>query len=161
MFNNKSILATILILAMAIIVSGCSTADQKENNNSAQNNPEPNPNVTEDNSETIKNGKETVVYFFWGVGCPHCADQKPWMEELEEKYPDLEVKMLETYKNQDNAKLFQEMAKAYGIQARGVPATFIGDSDPVVGFSERVKPSIENKIKACLNEGCIDPESKL
>jgi thiol-disulfide isomerase/thioredoxin len=161
MFTKKSILPSILILIIALIVSGCSTAEQKENNSSAQNNPGSNSNITENNSKTIKNGKKTVVYFFWGKNCSHCAEQKPWMEELEEKYPNLEVKKLETYNNQDNAKLFQEMAKSYGIRARGVPATFIGDFDPVVGFSESMKPNIKNKIETCLEQGCIDPRSKL
>src|SRR6056297_1797130 len=69
----------------------------------------------------------TTIYFFWGDGCPHCAKEKPFLEQMEEKYPELKVEMLEIYKNQENGKLFQKMASAYNTQARGVPATFIGD----------------------------------
>lgn len=152
---SKSIFLTVLAVAVVLLVSGCSTAGQNENNNPGENNSNTNSSAVE-NSE----GK-TVVYFFWGEGCPHCAEQKPWLEELEEEHSDLEVKMFETYNNRENAQLFQEMARAYGIQARGVPATFIGDLDPIVGFSERAKPSIEDKIQTCLDEGCIDPGSKL
>ncbi len=111
-------------------------------------------------SEADSSGK-TVVYFFWGDGCPHCAVQKPFLEEMEQKYPDLVVKMYETWKDKDNAELFQEMAEAYGIQAQGVPTTFIGDLDPVVGFTESMESDMENDIKDCIEYGCIDPASKL
>ncbi|MFW5884991.1 MAG: hypothetical protein ACOCUF_02070 [Patescibacteria group bacterium] len=103
---------------------------------------------------------KTTVYFFWGEGCPHCAEEKPFLEEMEEKYPELEVKMLETYKDKENSELFQEMAAAYGTQARGVPVTFIGDHEPIIGFSGSMEPEIESKIKTCLEEGCVDPEEK-
>jgi len=74
-------------------------------------------------------GKVTI-YFFWGDGCPHCAVEKPFLEELKQKYGDkIEIKMFETWKNPDNANLFQEAAKAYGIQATGVPTTFIGEKN--------------------------------
>lgn len=152
MFNKKFALITVIAVGMVLVVSGCST---DQNNPSNQNN-----SSSPDTQSNAKSDK-TVVYFFWGDGCPHCAKQKPWLEELEREYPDLEVKMLETYNNQENAQKFQEMARAYGIQARGVPATFIGDFDPVVGFSENMKPDIKNKIETCLDEGCINPQSKL
>lgn len=155
MFIQKTMFLATLALVVALLANGCSTAGQNENNNSDRNNSGSNSDITENNSD------KTVVYFFWGDGCPHCAEQKPWLEELEEEYSDLEIKMLEAYNNRENARLFQEMGRAYGIQARGVPATFIGDFDPIVGFSESAKPGIENKIKTCLDKTCIDPGSKL
>ena len=99
----------------------------------------------------------STVYFFWGEGCPHCAEEKPFLEDLEEEYPELEVKMFETWNDQENTQLFQEMAAAYNTQARGVPATFIGDSDPVIGYNERIAKDIESKITECLDNGCPDP----
>jgi glutaredoxin len=80
---------------------------------------------------------------------------------MKEKYPELKVVMLETYRDKDNAKIFQEIAAAYGIQARAVPAVFIGDQKPIVGFSESMKPKIEDRIKTCLEQGCVNPISKL
>ncbi len=109
----------------------------------------------------VASTNKTVVYFFWGDGCPHCEVQKPFLEDMEQKYPELEVKMYETWKDKDNAELFQEMAAAYGIQARGVPTTFIGDLNPIVGFTESMKSDMENKIKNCIEQDCIDPASKL
>lgn len=160
MFRKKFIYFTVIFAATVLLASGCSTPGQNSDAPSGQNG-SPQGQAGQENGSGNTDSTQTVVYFFWGEGCPHCEKQKPWLEELEGEYPDLEVKMLETYGNKDNARLFQQMAQAYGIQARGVPATFIGDYEPVVGFSERMKPGIEDKIKTCLDEGCIDPASKL
>ncbi len=102
-----------------------------------------------------------VIYFFWGDGCPHCAAQKPFLEQLERDYPGLEVRMYETWKDAGNADYLMEMAKAYGTTARGVPMTFIGDYEPTVGFADYMKDGIESKVAYCIENGCIDPASKL
>ncbi len=106
---------------------------------------------------------KVVVYFFWGDGCPHCAKEKPFLEDLEQKYSELEVKMFEVYYSQDNQDLFKKVAQAYGTQARGVPTTFIGDFNPVVGYGsdQTTGKEIEDMIKQCIKDECINPGSKL
>ena len=111
-------------------------------------------------SEPALAGEPTTVYFFWGDGCPHCAEEKPFLEQMEEKYPELEVEMFEVWNNQENGELFQKMASAYNTQARGVPATFIGDFDPIVGYNESMADDIEEKISDCIENGCVDPGVK-
>ncbi len=103
---------------------------------------------------------KTTIYFFWGNGCPHCEDQKPFLEEMRVKYPEIEVKTYETWNNSKNAELFQKIAKNYGIEARSVPTTFIGDFKPIVGFVDYMKIDIEEQIKICLEKGCVDPKEK-
>ncbi|MDZ7798706.1 MAG: conjugal transfer protein TraF [Patescibacteria group bacterium] len=110
--------------------------------------------------EQTSAAEKTVIYFFWGEGCPHCAVEKPFLEEMEQKYPELEVKMFETWKNLDNAELFQKVAAAYGIQARGVPTTFIGDFEPIVGYADYMADDIEDKIKDCIENSCVNPGVK-
>lgn len=150
---NKNISLLILISLAVIIFSGCSKTVQ-ENNDQA------NDPVKSNKDEETSN---VFVYFFWGDGCPHCAEEKPFLEDLEEKYPELEVKMFEVYRDQGNQELFKEMAQAYGTQARGVPGTFIGDLDPIVGFGsvETTGKQIESMIKTCIEQGCIDPGSRI
>ena len=128
-----------------------------------------NPKTTTTQSTTtttqppIEKSNEAVVYFFWGEGCPHCTYQKPFMEKLKEKYPGLEVKMFETWKNPKNADFLQEMAKAYGVRASGVPMTFIGDFEPTVGFGsvETTGRRMEEEIRYCIENGCINPLNKM
>jgi len=95
-----------------------------------------------------------TIYFFWGEGCPHCEIQKPYLEEWGEKYKNkLEIKSYETWKDSSNVHLFQEVAKAHGIQARGVPTTFIGEKH-WIGFSLSMASEMEQYIQSCINAGC-------
>jgi len=100
-------------------------------------------------------GNPIVVYFFWGDGCPHCAEQKPFLDSLKQKYPLLEVKMFETWYNGENAELFQQMAESFGTSVQGVPTTFIGNKY-WVGFADYMKPEIEDYIEYCLENGCTN-----
>ncbi len=101
-----------------------------------------------------------TIYFFWGEGCPHCAHEKPFLEQLEQEYPEVEVKSYETWYNTENAKLFSDMAEAFGTTARGVPTTFIDDK-VWVGYTDSIGEEIEEKVNLCIEQGCADPLQKL
>jgi cytochrome c biogenesis protein CcdA/glutaredoxin len=102
------------------------------------------------------------IYFFYGQGCPHCAQEKPFLEELKQKYPQLEVKDFEVYYSRENLELFKKVAQAYKTQPVGVPMTFIG-KDFIVGFGtkETTGKQIENLIQNCLTNVCPSPEEIL
>lgn len=145
----KKIFVMIIVLSV-LIFSGCSNSND---NNDKGNGNDVSINIS-DNEDKV------VVYFFWGDGCPHCEEQKPFLEELESKYPEVEVKSFETWKNPENAKLFQEVAKAYDTTARGVPATFIGD-EFWVGFADYMGEEMEQKVLYCIENDCVNPGDKL
>lgn len=139
----------VMILLFAVMMlAGCST-----------DNPEtPAGKAVENKSD---DADKVVVYFFWGEGCPHCSDEKPFLEELDQKYgDDLEVKMFETWNDRENRNLFQEVAQAYGIRASGVPTTFIGE-EHWVGFSDSMGQEMESKIQDCIENSCPNPGDKL
>ena len=102
--------------------------------------------------------EKTVIYFFWGQGCPHCAAEKPFLEKMKQKYPQLAVKDFEIYYSKENQELFKKVAQAYNTQAYGVPTTFIG-KDFIIGFGteETTGKEIENLIKNCLQSYCPSP----
>jgi len=106
--------------------------------------------------------QKVQLWFFWGQGCPHCADEKPFLEELSKKYPQLEIKEFEVYYNKENQQLFEKVAKAYNTSAGGVPMTFVG-KDFVLGFGteETTGKQIENLVKNCLSSSCPSPEEIL
>jgi cytochrome c biogenesis protein CcdA/thiol-disulfide isomerase/thioredoxin len=106
--------------------------------------------------------EKVEIYFFWGQGCPHCAQEKPFLEELKQKYSQLEVKEFEIYNSRENQELFKKVAQAYKTQAQGVPTTFI-DKDFIVGFGtkETTGKQIENLIQNCLTTTCPSPEEIL
>ncbi|MDD3679514.1 MAG: glutaredoxin family protein [Candidatus Shapirobacteria bacterium] len=120
----------------------------------------PRPVLSQNNLST--NDQEAVIYFFWGEGCPHCSNQKPFLDKLVQKYSQLRVEDFEIYRNRDNQELFTRMAEAYGTIPRGVPMTFIG-RDFVVGFGseDTTGRQIEDLIKSCLVTGCPSPAQVL
>jgi len=106
--------------------------------------------------------QKVKLWFFWGQGCPHCAAEKPFLEELAKKYPQLEIKEFEVYYSKENQQLFEKVAKAYNTSAGGVPMTFVG-KDFVLGFGteETTGKQIENLVKNCLSSSCPSPEEIL
>ena len=100
------------------------------------------------------------LYVFHGQGCPHCAKMLDFLDEMQDKYPSLEIKEYEVYFNRDNQKLFQQMADAFETEIQGVPTVFI-DERVIVGFSDTLGNSIEQEIQRCADEGCISPVEKI
>ena len=98
--------------------------------------------VTDTFAENQEDDKVTL-YFFWGEGCPHCIAQKPFLEELQDRYPSIEVKEFEVYNDKENSELFTEVAEAYGFKPQGVPTTFVGD-DYFAGYSKSIGEKIED-----------------
>ena len=114
-------------------------------------------NVISESSDLKLNPDKVTIYFFWGDGCPHCAAEKPFLEELNKKYGDkIEIKMFETWKNKNNEVLFQEAANAYGIQVQGVPTTFIGEKN-WVGYADYMGEEMESYIQSCIENKCVSP----
>jgi len=110
-------------------------------------------------SEISYASKKVELYFFWGYGCPHCVKEKVFLEKLHQKYPQLEVISYEVWRNRGNAIFFVQMAEAYRIKATAVPITFIGNFEPIVGYSndEVTGKKIEERVKYCIEHICIDP----
>ncbi len=108
-------------------------------------------------SITYAQNQKVTIYLFYGDGCPHCEEAKPFLEELQNKYPELTIKSYETWYNKQNADLFVSMSVACGTKVVGVPTFFIGHK-PVIGFdnSEGKGREIEDAIKKCIKEGCVD-----
>jgi thiol-disulfide isomerase/thioredoxin len=100
-----------------------------------------------------------VIYWFWGDGCPHCAEQKPFMKQLAGK-EDVEVVALEVYNDKENRAIYAEFASAYDIERQGVPLTFIGN-EYWLGFSEQIQSEMQDKVASCLESGCPRPTNKL
>lgn len=100
---------------------------------------------------------EVNAYFFYGDGCPHCATEEVYFEEvLKDKYPDLKIHEFEIYNNRNNALLLQEAASRLKVGVDGVPFLIIGDKH-FVGFSDNLSPKmIERRVEECLQNSCPD-----
>jgi glutaredoxin len=97
----------------------------------------------------------TVIYLFWGDGCPHCSEAEAFLVPLDEASDQIELRMYEVWNDTDNQKLFTEMSAAFGFEPKGVPTIFIGDQY-WIGFGASLEPEIQAKIDVCIDEGCVD-----
>jgi thiol-disulfide isomerase/thioredoxin len=108
-------------------------------------------------AQSADNGK-IVIYFYWGEGCPHCAEAKPFLAELQQRYPQIELRSFEVWNNPDNQNKWQLMAQSYGTEAKYVPTIFIGEKY-WVGFSEQIASEIDSQVSACALAACPDPST--
>jgi len=101
------------------------------------------------------------IYFFWGDGCPHCAAEKPFLEQLTKKYPEVKIYAFEVWYNRDNLNLLMNVGKILNKDIGGVPFTVIG-TNAVTGYlnDETTGVQIENYVVQCIQSGCDDPVSK-
>ena len=98
---------------------------------------------------------KVVVYLFWGDGCPHCAVEKPFLENLAKANPAIQIKSYEVWYNDANQEFFTKFSKAFGFEPHAVPTTFIGNRY-WEGFNDQIKADIQNTINTCLVSGCPD-----
>jgi len=82
---------------------------------------------------SLANASANSIDFFWANGCPHCAHEKEFLDQLQAKYPQLEINSYDVTANQENVKLFQQKGKELSADISGVPFTVIG-SKYVIGF---------------------------
>lgn len=127
----------VFMILFSILLSGCA---------------EKNYDFTED-ADT----GNVILYFFWGDGCPHCAAAKPVLKEFNSEYSQLAIRAYEVYYNEANQLLYGQMADKLGVPdtGRGVPLLILGDKY-WIGWSDSIGSEIEEKISACLQQGCID-----
>ncbi len=99
--------------------------------------------------------------FFYGTGCPHCAQEHVFLKKIQDNYGDkITINEYEIYYDDNNATLFQQNLEKYNIDVGGVPLLIIGDNDYVLGYAneEITGVEIENKIKSLLG---VEEDSSL
>ncbi|NTV48786.1 MAG: hypothetical protein HGB32_09795 [Geobacteraceae bacterium] len=102
---------------------------------------------------------KTIVYFFWGKGCPHCEEEKKFLDELQRGQPSLEIREYEVWYNRENAGLMAAMLRDHDALFSGVPVTFV-DDQVFSGFTEQIRGTLEKAIKECDAVPCADPAER-
>ncbi len=97
-----------------------------------------------------------TIHFFWGQGCPHCSKEKEFLQELQNKYPQMVIKDYEVSKP-ENAELLQEAGEKLNATVPGVPFTVIGEHY-VVGYhnDQTTGKKIEEHLQCAIETGCRD-----
>jgi len=95
--------------------------------------------------------KKPVFYFFHSDNCPHCVTAKPFIKEMEKKYPQVEFKTLEVSRDLDSREFFKSKIEELKIDRGGVPL-FVMGKDHVIGFRQgshekKIEKMIEKEVK--------------
>lgn len=99
-----------------------------------------------------KEDNKVNLYLFHGDGCPHCRDEKNWLDGIKREYKNkLNVYYFEVWYNADNVKLMDKVKKEFNIKESGVPLTIIGGKY-FSGFNASTAVNMENKIKEYLTD---------
>jgi hypothetical protein len=96
-----------------------------------------------------------TLHFFWAPNCPHCAEAKPFIEGLQRRYPRLQVREYEIWRQRDNFDLLLALAERHGGGFVSTPAMVLGDR-LWFGFNPGIAGEIEATAARCLAAGCLD-----
>jgi len=92
------------------------------------------------------------IYFFYSETCPHCKTEGQFLNTLQEKYPEADIKRYEVVSNQENQKILKDFYEKYNVpkgeQGR-VPVTFT-PTKYFVGFSDQIGQQIESCLQECI-----------
>ncbi len=104
--------------------------------------------------------------FFFSPICPHCAKVKPFLDDLEEKYSNIEFESYDIFQKQ-NAEFLKQNYTNYSVpvgEQGFVPIIFIGERY-FLGFDETISADIENYILELLEKnpdpGSSEQEKKI
>jgi thiol-disulfide isomerase/thioredoxin len=97
----------------------------------------------------------TVIYLFWGDGCPHCAREKEYLKDLLRHYPDVTLREFEVWYSAENQQLMEQFGEAFRFKPGSVPTTFIG-SRYWVGFGQNTGTEFVSALEQCKTGSCVD-----
>jgi len=76
-----------------------------------------------------------TLYFFWGVGCPHCEQAKPALQALANERPELRIEAIEIRQDAAGRRRYVDTMKQLGAEAVGIP-TFVLGNAYIVGYTK-------------------------
>jgi cytochrome c biogenesis protein CcdA len=88
---------------------------------------------------------DICIYYFYGQSCPHCAQIKPFIDQMIARYPRVQLYSYEIYFNTSNQEMFKDFIGRYEISQEGVPALFVGDR-ALVG-ENAIRDNLEESIQ--------------
>jgi len=107
--------------------------------------------------------EKVEIHFFYSAFCPHCAEEKEFLEQLEKKYSEIEIKKYEVIYNSENQKILKDFYERYQVPGRDqgrVPVTFT-PTRYFIGFNQQIGKDIEKCLKECLGPGGVTVPQKI
>ncbi len=95
------------------------------------------------------------LHFFYAENCASCREEKPFIEALQQRYPQLQVQVHDVWMQRDNFALMEAVTASRGIDFASTPTTAVGQR-VWFGYNETTAAEIEAAVKECLAVGCVD-----
>jgi glutaredoxin len=94
-------------------------------------------------------GGNITVYFFYGEECPHCHNVMPFVKSLRQKYPDIDLLILETWHNETNQLVQNTLNRELKISRSGVPEVIVGDTALIgeLEIPQKLEQVVADQIK--------------
>ena len=88
------------------------------------------------------------IYIFWGNGCAHCEDLKAFLEANTELWEsDYQIFSFETWKDEENQNLMDDLMEFLGRENEGTPTVIIGD-EVLVGYGDNMQDTYKNALES-------------
>jgi len=103
-----------------------------------------------------KPADEVSVYFFWANGCPHCADEKPFLEKLEQKYPEVKIYDFNVTISKESIDLLKGFREKFEIADNKITVPFtVIENEYISGWynKEMTGKAIEESIQRAIQNG--------
>jgi glutaredoxin len=85
------------------------------------------------------------ITYFWGDGCPNCAQARIFLDTVEADYPNVTITDHEVWNSETNRDLFKQTADEVGFTASSVP-TIIIDERVWIGWTDQVEQDVSRAI---------------
>ena len=100
-----------------------------------------------DRASAVTDDGTVTLVLFHGEGCPHCAAERAFLDELAATHPQLRVEAHEVWYDADGQRLLSATAERMGFEPTGVPVTVIGDR-VWIGFDSTTEREITAAVEA-------------
>lgn len=94
------------------------------------------------NKGTAAAAEPVNLYFFFSLGCPHCAKETQFLNQEIASRQDVVIHAYEVSQNADNAALFAKVGSSLGMGSSGVPVTIISDWH-IVGYGNNETTGVQ------------------
>ncbi len=95
------------------------------------------------------------IHLFYSSTCPHCKNEKAYLNELSTKDENIKIHLYEIDTDKEASDLLNKVQKLIDGESNYVPYTVIGNKYRV-GFNNSTKLEIDNIIKAYRNSEYVD-----
>ena len=85
--------------------------------------------------------KEITINLFYSKSCPHCANERDFLNEYVKENKDVKVRLFEVTENANNANLLDLVKESLDTKHNYVPYTVIGEVG-LTGYSDSIKDQI-------------------